>query len=85
MIKLGSWNIRGLNDPLKQKEVRSLIITNSFSLMGVVDTKVRVENFQLTTGHCFPMGWSYMHNCSVGPVARIFMGWDTAKIHLLGS
>ncbi|XP_058180059.1 uncharacterized protein LOC131298595 [Rhododendron vialii] len=47
MIKLGAWNIRGLNDPLKQKEVRSLILVNNFSLMGVVETKIMIVDVVL--------------------------------------
>lgn len=80
MIKLGAWNIRGLNDPLKQKEVRSLITVNKFSLMGVVETKVRLENLQSTVAQCFPMGWNFMHNYNGGPVARIILGWDSGKM-----
>ncbi|KAG5557737.1 hypothetical protein RHGRI_007855 [Rhododendron griersonianum] len=74
----GSWNIRGLNDPLKQKEVRSVILANKFSLFGVVETKVRYENIQSTMAVCFPHSWKAIHNYTTGPVARIFLGWDSA-------
>lgn len=82
MIKLGAWNIRGLNDLLKQKEVRSLILVNNFSLMGVVETKVRFENLQSTISHYFPMGWSSVHNYTSGPVTRILLGWDPLKMSI---
>ena len=41
MIKIGAWNIRGLNDPCKQNEVRKLIIDHNLSVLGVVEAKVR--------------------------------------------
>ncbi|KAG5536812.1 hypothetical protein RHGRI_024293 [Rhododendron griersonianum] len=84
MVKVGSWNIRGLNDPLKQKEVRSVILANMFSLFGVVETKVRGENIQSTMAVCLPHSWKAVHcwkavhNYTTGPVARIFLGWDSA-------
>jgi hypothetical protein len=35
------WNIRGLNDPWKQGEVRKLISKHKLSLCGLVETKVK--------------------------------------------
>lgn len=44
--------------------------------MGVVETKVRLCNIPSTIMHCFPPHWQSIHNFSLGPVARIFLGWD---------
>lgn len=45
LIHFWSWNIRGLNDPLKQKEVRKLIVEHRFSFFwGLVETKVKAIN-----------------------------------------
>ncbi|KAI8528245.1 hypothetical protein RHMOL_Rhmol12G0135700 [Rhododendron molle] len=44
--------------------------------MGIVEAKVRLCNIAHTTGCCFPPQWHSVHNFSVGPVARIFLGWD---------
>lgn len=76
MVKFGAWNIRGLNDPVKQKVVRSIVGSNKFSLMGVVETKVRLPNIQVTVHNCFPRNWSWMDNFTHGPVARILLEWD---------
>ncbi|KAI8531100.1 hypothetical protein RHMOL_Rhmol11G0110900 [Rhododendron molle] len=84
MVKIGAWNIRGLNDPLKQKEVRSIIFSNEFSLMGVVETEVRFPNIQATVTNCFPKDWLWTDNFTNGPVARILLGWDKEvfSVHL---
>lgn len=84
MVKIGAWNIRGLNDPLKQKEVRRIIFSNNFSLMGVVETKVRLPNIQATAHNCFPKDWLWLDNFTNGPVARILLGWDkdVFSVHL---
>ena len=39
MFKLGAWNIRGLNDPIRQKEARNIIAANKLSVCGIVETK----------------------------------------------
>ena len=39
MIKIGSWNARGLKDTCKQNEVRKLTIDHNLSLLGVVEGK----------------------------------------------
>lgn len=83
MLKIGTWNIRGLNNPLKQKEVRSVISANKFSLMDVVETKVRDVNLQATINLCFPRDWKAIHNFNSGPVARIILGWDSSIFQLL--
>ncbi|KAG5547154.1 hypothetical protein RHGRI_012990 [Rhododendron griersonianum] len=44
--------------------------------MGVVETKVKDSNISSTAKSCFPSHWLSVHNYSVGPVARIFLGWD---------
>ena len=43
MIKIGAWNIMGLNDPNKQVEIRKTILDQKLSLIGIVETKVRLQ------------------------------------------
>ncbi|KAI8551299.1 hypothetical protein RHMOL_Rhmol06G0175000 [Rhododendron molle] len=76
MLKIASWNIRGLNNPLKQKEVYSFISSQKLQLMGILETKVRATNLCTTFGKCFPAHWSYSHNLGSSSVARIVVAWD---------
>lgn len=80
MTKFGTWNIRGLNDPLKQKEVCSFVKLNNLSFFGVVETKVRSANLSSCTSRCFPGHWQSFHNIGSLSTARIILGWDP---HLL--
>ncbi|KAG5544421.1 hypothetical protein RHGRI_016993 [Rhododendron griersonianum] len=75
-ISLGAWNVRGLNDPLKQKEVHSMIKVHRLGMMGVVEAKVRPENIDHVVKRCFPHSWSFLHNAYNDSVARIILGWD---------
>lgn len=52
MFNIGCWNTRGLNDPLKQLEVKFLIRSIKISIIGLVETHVhesnenRIRNFE---------------------------------------
>ncbi|KAH7847812.1 hypothetical protein Vadar_030492 [Vaccinium darrowii] len=76
----GAWNIRGLNDPLKQKEVLSFIRSQKLSLVGIVETKVRSENFDKTVRFCFPAPWASIHNGSNDRVSRIIVAWNALDV-----
>jgi exonuclease III len=39
------WNVRGLNMPLKQNEVRKMVKRLRISILCLVETRVRQENF----------------------------------------
>ncbi|KAG5547308.1 hypothetical protein RHGRI_013103 [Rhododendron griersonianum] len=38
----------------------------------------KYENIRSTMAVCFPHSWKAVHNYTTGPVARIFLGWDSA-------
>lgn len=65
MVRFSVWNIRGLNNPLKQKEVASFFSCHKLSLCGLVETKVRSTNLGGVVKIYFP------HH-----VARIILAWD---------
>lgn len=65
MIKFASWNIRGLNNPIKQVKIRKFIQANILSLIGLVETKVRPENLASTMKQSLPSGWDFVHNIGV--------------------
>lgn len=45
MDNIVSWNVRGLNDPNKQKGVKTFCIRNQVGLVCMMETKVRQRNF----------------------------------------
>ena len=40
----GAWNVRGLNDPVKAREVRRMCVEQQVQLMGFLETRVRRAN-----------------------------------------
>lgn len=49
-----NWNIRGLNNPLKQKVVASFVCLHKLCLFGLVETKMRAENLVSAVKFSFP-------------------------------
>lgn len=82
LSRFGAWNIRGLNDPLKQREILSFVKAHKLCLMGIVEAKVRPEYLGSTCSHCFPGHWSFVHNTGTTSVARIIVGWDPSVFQL---
>lgn len=81
-----SWNIRGLNNPLKQHEVVSLMKKRKMDVCGLLETKLspcRVASMhRLRLRH-----WQYYTNVDVANTARILVFWNpaTVKVDLIAS
>ena len=54
-------DIRGLNAPLKQKEVRSFVMSNDLDFLCILETRVRVSNKDRIFNSLLP-GWKLYHN-----------------------
>lgn len=78
MDRVGFWNIRGLNDPYKQYEVRKFIYQHCFSLFVVVETKVRENNWRKIAENC-GYGLSCLHNYDSVSSGKIWCFWDSRK------
>lgn len=75
MINIASWNIRGLNSPLKQNEIKLFILDKEINIIDILEVKVRLQNFQNIKNKIF-RNWDVLHNTSPNSVARIWLGWD---------
>ncbi len=71
----GVWNIRGLNDPMKQRFVRKFILEHNLALMGLVETKVKEVN-KGGVFRAIAKGWKVICNYSSSPRGRIWVCWD---------
>ena len=61
MIKLAAWNIRGLNDSLKQKEMSAFVRVHYLSVVCILETRVRASNKDKIFTSILP-GWGLLHN-----------------------
>ncbi|KAH7850805.1 hypothetical protein Vadar_003220 [Vaccinium darrowii] len=59
-------------------KVRKWIYENRLSFVGLVETKVSLNNLDATMKLCLPSHWNFIHNIGHGVVARIVVAWDTS-------
>ena len=76
-MKVGSWNIRGVSRPFKQKELRSWIQKNHLSMVGVLETRVQESSSPQILNSIIP-SWQYSSNYTHHSNGRIWILWDTS-------
>ena len=81
MIKIGCWNIRGLNDSCKQSEIRNFISKNNIQIFGILETRVRSVNKDWIQKKVF-RDWSVIDNQDFSTLGRIWIGWNSNIIQV---
>ena len=80
-----SWNVRGLNDPLKQKAIVNRIKRLKCRLVCLVETRVKENKSQSIVDRLFN-GWGMLHNYSAAYNGRIWILWDNSiRVNLIAS
>lgn len=69
MIKLATWNIRGLNDPCKHIEIRKFIFDYRLDLVCIVENKVMNCNIDRVRKLC-------IHNAPINGLGRVWICWN---------
>ena len=72
MDRICSWNISGLNWYNKQEDVKSFLQEKLIGLVGLLETKVKVENVVSVANNVF-QGWSWHHNFNHNAKGRIWI------------
>lgn len=85
-MNLVSWNLRGLNRTPMHKEIRSLIAQHQFSMIGLVETKVKASNMAFIRKAVCPAEWSDFANPLHNDTTRIWVFWSlTIKVSIIDS
>lgn len=80
-LSIGFWNIRGLNDPIKQKEVRCFVNNNKLSLLGLLEHKIKEDKASRVMKYVCPQ-WNFVNNYPHASLGRIFVCWDSNVLQL---
>ncbi|KAK4382385.1 hypothetical protein Sango_2876300 [Sesamum angolense] len=80
-MKIGFWNVRGLNRPLKQNGVAHLIKNNQLCLLGILETKLAATAIPKIIHRLFP-GWCQANNFDAIAIGRILIIWNPTVIDL---
>ncbi|XP_011079174.1 uncharacterized protein LOC105162752 [Sesamum indicum] len=80
-MKIGFWNVRGFNRPLKHNGVAHLIKYNQLCLLGILETKLAASKIQTFLSRSFP-GWCQANNFDTIAAGRILVIWNPAVIDI---
>jgi len=71
-MKIHCWNVKGLNSPLKQHEVVSLMKKNKLDVFGLVETKLITSAVSFM--HKLRLkNWKFLSNVAAANTARILI------------
>ena len=74
MDSVVSWKIRGLHWPNKQEDVKVFLKFKKLRLVGLHETKVKMENVN-TVANLVIGGWQSAHNFHLNVKWRIWVAW----------
>ncbi|KAK9689887.1 hypothetical protein RND81_09G088300 [Saponaria officinalis] len=80
-MRIGSWNIRGLNKRIKQHEVVDFFRCNNLDILGINETRVQVNNFDAIRKrklHVFQV----IHNYAFHPNGRYWVFWSRSSLQV---
>ncbi|GAV74020.1 Exo_endo_phos domain-containing protein [Cephalotus follicularis] len=78
-MSFAAWNVRGLNDPSKHSEVRHFISSNSISLFGLLESRVKVNNLDNVVRNICNK-WLYTSNHNVSLSGRVVVAWNPSNL-----
>ncbi|XP_019240505.1 PREDICTED: uncharacterized protein LOC109220492 [Nicotiana attenuata] len=76
---ISAWNIRGLNKPYKQKELRLFLQKNKVDILGRLETRVK-KNKANNIVNKVAKDWGYCCNYTKAINGRIWLLWKTILI-----
>ncbi|MDV3166671.1 MAG: hypothetical protein Q8807_03390 ['Waltheria sp.' little leaf phytoplasma] len=84
-MKVHTWNTRGFNDPIKQKEVVRRIRDLGVSMVCLVETRIKNSKMQSVLDRWF-QGWEMLHNYAYAVNGRVWILWrDMDRVELVGA
>ncbi|XP_050207686.1 uncharacterized protein LOC126657101 [Mercurialis annua] len=72
-----SWNVRGLNDSLKQAEVQKLLVNKKIMFARLLETGVGKINFERIWKKLNLQGWKVIENYDFSDIGRIWVVYNS--------
>jgi len=74
MDRIVCWNVRGMNSPQKQEDIRLFLHKQSTGMVGFIETKVQEKNIsQVAEKVC--SNWNWVHNADCMNKGRVLVCW----------
>src|SRR5436190_23583348 len=69
------WNVRGINDPRKQRSLQKSLLKFHGSIVCLLETHVKEDSFMAISSKLFP-GWQVTANYKYAQLGRIWVACD---------
>ena len=76
------WNVKGLNKPSMQPEIRRKIQKLKLDFVILLETRVKQASFQYVASSIVPNGWMESSNLNEGSSAHIWVLWNPRGIQV---
>ena len=80
MHQIASWNVRGLNWPDKQEDVKLFLHLNKIGMVGLLETKIKHQKIETIASNIF-RGWEWTNNFEISK-GRIWVAWKPCSYSL---
>lgn len=74
-VNLLTWNMRGINHPLRRKELKMYVSHLKIRCGAVVETRIRHENLVGILSSWDSSIWQFSHNCALDKSCRMLLSW----------
>ena len=74
MDRIICWNVRGMNCPNKQEDIKIFLQQQKAGIVGFLETKVKVQNVTQVMGKICP-NWNWIHNANANERGRVIVSW----------
>ncbi|KAK9740364.1 hypothetical protein RND81_03G029600 [Saponaria officinalis] len=80
-MRVGVWNVRGMNEGIKQHEVVSFFKQNKLDIMGFNESRIKHGNFRSVSRRRFS-AFQILHNYSDHSNGRLWAIWRRGDIQV---
>ena len=63
---IAAWNVRGLNNPKKQKIIQQWITNNRLNIVGLLEPRIQPVNMKVVEDGMGLINWEYLSNVHHG-------------------
>jgi len=81
MDSILAWNVRGLNRPNKQEDIKYFLNKQGLGITALLEIKIKKENISLVAERMF-RGWSWTTNVEAHPKVCIWVAWRAQMYQL---
>lgn len=82
-VCVGIWNIRGMNQEKKQKEMKFFISEHNLNIYAILESHLREDKIDSICLKVFNNWNHYSNSCICNGGTRIILGWNPSQVSIM--